>query len=336
MIKDFAGIRFARFEYFYYCAPILLLVLIVIGYNYYKKSSIINLLIKDKDPSDVFVNYSPYKLIFKSLAFAFGSLFLFIALLRPQWFEREEVLNTQGRDLIIALDVSRSMLAQDFKPNRLEFTKAKIKKLLQYLSCERVGLIIFSGSAMVQCPLTSDYDAFGLFLDQLDVDTIASGGTIIAQALTKALDVHKKKNTKGLTIVTIFTDGEDFSPNLASIAKQVYEEGISLITFGVGTQQGAPIPLLGEQGESIGHQKDEQGKVVISQLNEEVLQHLSTDLGGRYIHCQKNDSDIKQLVKWVNRFEKQELSERKIKKKKDHYQYFAGGALICFLIEWLL
>ena len=336
MIKDFFGIRFARFEYFYYCAPIVFLILFFIWYSYYKKSTIINLLIKDRDPSDVFVNYVPLKLAVKSVLLALGSILLFIALLRPQWFEVEEILNTQGRDLIIVFDVSRSMLAQDCKPNRLEFTKEKIKKLLPYLSCERVGLIIFSGAAMVQCPLTSDYDAFLLFLDQLDVDTIASGGTIIAQALTKALDVHKKKNTKCSTIVTIFTDGEDFSPNLAPIAKQAYEEGISLITFGVGTEQGAPIPLINEDGEFIGHQKDEHGKVVISQLNEEVLQQLSTDLGGRYIHCQENNSDIKQLVKWVNQFEKEELFERKIKKKSDRYHYFAGGALICFLIEWLL
>lgn len=336
MIKDFAGIRFARFEYFYYCLPIILLVLFFIWYSYYKKSSIISLLINDRDPSEVFVNYYPFKLIIKSVALTLGLLLLFISLLRPQWFEKEEILNTQGRDLMIALDVSRSMLAQDYSPNRLEFTKEKIKKLLHYLSCERVGLIIFSGTAMVQCPLTSDYDAFLLFLDQLDVETIASGGTIISHALTKALEVHKKKNTKSSTILTIFTDGEDFSTDLASIAQHVYEEGISLITFGIGTQQGAPIPLINEQGEHIGHQKDEQGKVVISQLNESMLKKLSHDLGGRYIHCQESDSDIKQLVKWVNRFEKEELSERKIKKKKDRYHYFAFGALICFLIEWLL
>ena len=336
MIKDLLGIRFARFEYVYYCAPIVIVLLCIIWYNYYKKETILKQLIQDKDPTEVFQHYWPFKNMAQAIAFSLGSMFLFIALLRPQWSEREELLHTQGRDLIIALDVSRSMLAQDCKPNRLTCTKEKIKKLLHHLSCERVGLIIFSGSALVQCPVTSDYDAFLLFLDQLDVDTSASGGNIIANALAKVLYVHKKNNTLSPTIVTIFTDGEDFSPNLAPIAQQAHEEGISLFTIGIGTAQGAPIPLLDEQGAHVGHQKDEQGKVVISQLNEPMLQQLSNQLGGHYIRLTENDADIKQLVHFVNQFAKEEQTERKIKKKKDRYHYFALAALICFLIEWLL
>src|SRR5207244_4500475 len=120
-------------------------------------------------------HFSPFKKTVKSIFLVLGITFLCIALLRPQWDKTEQKIAQEGRDLFIALDVSRSMLAKDCAPNRLECAKSKIKELVRNLSCERVGLILFSGSALVQCPLTSDYSAFHMFLDQVDVETISSG-----------------------------------------------------------------------------------------------------------------------------------------------------------------
>jgi Ca-activated chloride channel family protein len=252
--------------------------------------------------------------IIKLILLSIGLIFLFLALLHPRWNKREENVAQEGRDLFIALDVSRSMLAQDFKPNRLEFAKNKIKELVRQLSCERVGLILFSGATVMQCPLTSDHAAFALFLDSVDVETISSGTTALDKAIKRAIESFKKMPERKHKILIMFTDGEDFSHNLSGVKRDALQANMSIFTLGVGTTEGEPVPVVDAQGNKKEYLRDEKGSVVISRLNEEVLRKLAEESGGNYMPSTHDKADINALVKLVQQFEKE-----KIKKKK--YQF---------------
>jgi Ca-activated chloride channel family protein len=281
-------------------------------------------------------NFSVPRNIIKMVCMSLGILCLLIALLHPQWSRKEQVVSQRGRDVFIALDVSRSMLATDCAPNRLACAKEKIKKLVRSLSCERVGLILFSGSAFVQCPLTDDYGAFFMFLDQVDVETISSGTTALDQALKITLDAFAGMPKKKNKLLIIFTDGEDFSSNLRGLKQQAQEANLRIFAFGVGTSEGAPIPLFDEHGKSTGHQKDEYGKIVISRLNDGILRTLAQDAGGKYLSVTQDSSDVHQLVSSIESFEKEHLDDKSVSELEEQYQYFLLASFFLFALEWLL
>ncbi|EKD23342.1 MAG: von Willebrand factor (vWA) type A protein, partial [uncultured bacterium] len=270
------GVIFAAFQNLVFL-PILVILIIFLIWRFLKTKNIINKLGCESNKSRksfLFKNYSSKKNVIKLILLITAVIFIFVALLRPQFNigdKKQEFVNQKGRDLFIAIDISRSMLAQDLKPNRLEFAKQKIKKLVSNLKAERVCLIIFSGASIVQCPLTSDYGAFFMFLDQLDVETISSGTTALDQPINQVLSVLNTQKNKKTKLLVIFTDGEDFSSNLAYVREQAVSNGLKIFTMGVGTVQGAPIPFINEMGEIQGHIKDDSGKVVISKLNEGIL-----------------------------------------------------------------
>jgi len=279
-------------------------------------------------------SFARQKMRIMFLTLAIGALFL--AFLRPQWNRIEEVVMQEGRDVYIGLDVSKSMLAVDCKPNRLEHAKQKIKVLLSTLSCERVGLILFSGSAFVQCPLTSDYSAFYIYLNAVNAELISSGTTALDKAIQVALSsfgtIQERKNK----LLVLFTDGEDFSHNLAGIKKEAMEQNLSIFTVGVGSLEGAPVPLFDAYGVAQGHQKDAKGAIVISRLNEGILHTLSHDAGGKYIRSTDNNDDISLLVKEIQSRKKEIVGEQKHASFEDQYHYFVLFSLICLICEWLL
>ena len=281
-------------------------------------------------------HFSPTKQILKTVFMGIGLLFLLLALLRPQWHKKEETVAQHGRDLFVALDVSRSMVATDCQPDRLTCAKEKIKRLLTQLKCERVGLILFSGSAFVQCPLTSDFSAFHLFLDQVDVETISSGTTALDQALKQALQAFEQMKDKKNKLLVMFTDGEDFSRNLHEYKQRAQAENLHVFTVGVGTTQGAPIPLFDAHGKQVGHQKDAKGNVVISHLNEGTLHTLARDAGGTYIRLTQDDSDVHKLVRQIQAFKKERIEDKTFNRLEDQYPYFLLVSFICFAFEWLL
>src|SRR5260221_3298056 len=200
-------------------------LLLVLGYRYAKRRSVIRML-AEKRPS-LFANISLMKSSVKMGCMGFGILFLFIALLRPQWNESEEIVMQEGRDLYIALDISRSMLATDSLPTRLVWAKEKIKKLVKKLSCDRVGLILFSGTAFVQCPLTADYSAFFMYLDAVDAELISSGTTALGTAITQALTSFAAMPETKSKLLVIFTDGEDFSSDLMLVKQRAVHAVLS-------------------------------------------------------------------------------------------------------------
>lgn len=316
--------------------PLLLIVFLLLFYRVSTQYKIVKLLSHERHRSRLLLYYSPIKKMGKAFFFLLGTFFLWIALARPAGSEYQEIVGQQGRDLFIGLDISRSMLAQDKKPNRLYFAKEKIKKLLKSLHAERVGLIVFSGSTFVQCPLTKDYGAFSMYLDQLDVETISSGTTALDKAIECALQAFKNVGQRKNKLLLLFTDGEDFSSNLSGIKKEAIKEGMHIMTVGIGTVDGAPIPLYDAQGNQTGHQKDQQGSVVISRLNEPVLRNLAQDSGGAYVTATDDDRDINMIVKTVSLFEKERLDDASCKHIVEYYHYGLFASFICFAVEWLL
>lgn len=284
----------------------------------------------------LFQHLSPSKNIVKMILSFISILFLLLALMRPQWNKKEEVVAQEGRDLFVALDISRSMLATDLQPDRLTLAKQKIKQLLQRLDAERVGLILFSGSAFVQCPLTADRSAFNLYLDQVDVETISSGSTAIDQALKEALRAFNRVPERKNKLLVLFTDGEDFSSNLSSFKQEAQKENLRVFTIGVGTPEGAPIPLYDALGKRVGHQQDEKGGVVITRLNEGILRTLAHDAGGVYMRTTPDDTDMKTLVNHVHAFEKEKLEDKTFSQLEEQYPYFLLVSFISLVIEWLL
>lgn len=309
---------------------------VVVLYRTYRLTIAVNQLAVAKWRYYLVPSYSPRITIFKSLLLLAGLVFLCIALVRPTWGEQQEVVEQVGRELFIGLDISRSMLASDIQPNRLTFAKSKIRRLVRMLAADRVGLLVFAGDALIQCPLTRDTAAFNLFLDAIDAQTISSGTTALDQALTKMIGVFSSMPTRKNKVIVIFTDGEDFSSNLREVRQKAQEMGIHIFTYGVGTVQGAPVPLIDDQGNAVGHQQDEQGTVVISRLNEGILRNLAAESGGVYITPTQEENDLEQLRTYVERYEKEKFEDKEVSTKQERYYYFLLGAFVCLLLEWVL
>lgn len=286
--------------------------------------------------ADLVPHFSPTRMILKLILMGIGLLFLCIALLRPQGKSMENQVMQEGRNVYFALDISRSMLAQDVAPTRLACAKEKIKQIATRLTCEQVGLIVFSEFAHVQCPLTSDMSAFTAFLNQIDVETISSGATSLDKAVSATLTAFEHVPTQKSKLLIIVTDGEDFSTSLASVKKQAQEQQLHLFALGIGSPEGAPIPLFDPLGSPMGHQKDDVGTIVISQLNETGLRSLTHDLGGEYIRITNDDTDVALLAKKIQSFEKEAMGNATIKRFEEQYPFFAIVSFLCFLLEWLL
>ena len=329
------GINFVAAQYAF-CLVLVGIASIAVMYRTYRLTVAVNQLAIAAWRYYLIPHYSPSKTFFKSILLLLALISLCIALLRPTWGLKQEVVEQEGRELFVGLDISRSMLAADVQPNRLTFAKAKISRLLRLLGADRVGLLVFAGDAFVQCPLTRDTAAFNLFLDAVDAQTISSGTTALDQALTKMIAVFSGMATRKNKVIVIFTDGEDFSSNLRAVKQKAHEMGIHIFTYGVGTAQGAPVPVINEQGVAVGHQQDEQGAVVISRLNEGILRNLSTESGGVYITPTQEDEDLRLLVKYVEKYEKEKFEDKEVSTKQERYYYFLIGAFVCLLIEWIL
>ncbi len=261
---------------------------------------------------------------------------LFIAFLRPQWSKQEQTVIQEGRDVLVLLDISGSMRAQDLKPNRISFAKLKIRSLLQQLTCERMGLILFSGTAFLQCPMTADQAAFLMFLENVDPESISSGTTALDQALAKAVETFKQAGERQHKLVLLLTGGEDFSMHLDEIKTQAAKAGISLFALGIGTPEGAPIPKFDAYGKQQGHETDEQGAIALSKLNEQTLQDLAKALNGTYQRAAYGEDDIANIVRFVQSHEKERYENKTVSLYHDQYPWFLGAAWILLALEWLL
>jgi len=268
---------------------------------------------------------------------ALGSMWF--ALLRVSYDSGEYVQREEcARDVIIALDISKSMLARDVNPSRLECSKRKIGQLMKALNMERVGLVLFSQHACVHCPLTSDKNAFSVLLDAVDDDVLSSGGTTaLDQALYAAIKICEQSGQQHKKLLLVLTDGEDFSENLKKARDDARRVGLRIGLFGIGTLDGAPIPLRTREGTIQGHQRDQQGNIVISRLQPHLLQAIAQEFGGTYCNVDmQGDSDIHHMVQWVKKHEAAVFTTREHEVRGE---LFMVGALIAcgaLLIAWLI
>ncbi|MCB9492920.1 MAG: VWA domain-containing protein [Epsilonproteobacteria bacterium] len=332
---NFLNIHFAGAERIIW-APLFLIGIFLVVRNLVRIKKIVSILVYPTHEKMLLKNFSRAKLALKTFLFSASLVLIFFALLQPQWGKKDQVIQQEGRDLVIILDISRSMLAKDIKPSRLDFAKHKIRSLLERLTFERVALVLFSGSAFIQCPLTADHAAFLMFLDHVDVETISSGTTSIDKALSKTVEIFENTEGKKHKLALLVTDGEDYSVNLDSSKSHAIKENITLLALGVGTPDGAPIPIIDHAGNQRGHELDEFGKVALTKLNEPLLKDICSSLHGTYLTCSYDDSDLSQLTKKIQSFEKEKFMDKKLSLYEDQYPLFLAAAWVLLVLDWIL
>jgi Ca-activated chloride channel family protein len=270
-------------------------------------------------------------------------LFLIIGLANPQVGTKEVERKRQGIDLVIALDVSNSMKAQDIKPSRLERAKQLIYNLLDTLQDDRIGLIIFAGVPDALTPLTNDKDAVKIFLESVDTDIISQQGTSLTQAIELAMrmmslkeEEQADKKTNREKLMLIISDGEDHDEGAVQKAKEASENGFIIHTIGMGSTNGAPIPVF-RDGQQIGYLTDEFGSIVITKMNSELMQEIANVGNGKFISAnQSGFVSINPIVEQIEKMQKQEFQAMKFKEWDNHFQYFLGIALFVLFIELML
>lgn len=270
------------------------------------------------------------KLVIRSIYFA---LFI-IALLSPSFGGIKKEIKSIGKDIYIAVDLSKSMDAFDIQPSRLVKVKYELKNIIKAFSSDRIGIVIFSSEAFLQCPLTYDQSALSLFIETLNTRLVPREGTDLAPALNLAL--KKQTGTENTTtkkqskVIIIISDGEDFGENTKAIAHDIKKNNIKLFTLGVGTKEGSKIPLRG------GFKRDKDGKVVISKLNSASLKELARITGGSYFEINKTRNDITRLINAINQIEGELRDTRKTDVSANKYYWFLILALLPFMVADVL
>ena len=279
--------------------------------------------------------YNPKRVRSKTHLYLITTALFIIALARPQWGFHWEQIHRKGLDIMVVLDTSNSMLAQDIKPNRLDRAKLGLQDLANRLSTDRIGLIAFAGSSFLQCPLTIDYAAFLMTLDDLYAGIIPRGGTQIGQALKTAADSFDPK-TGGDKVILLITDGEAHKDEAENIIKELKDKNIKVFCVGVGTQDGELIPVPDAQG-GLSFLKDREGRVVKTSLDEQFIQQIAVDTGGSYVRSLAGDFGLERIYEQgISLLQRADEESRMVKKygERFHYPLLAGALLL--LLESLL
>jgi Ca-activated chloride channel family protein len=245
-----------------------------------------------------------------------------------------KTVKRQGVDIVFALDVSKSMLAEDIAPNRLEKSKQIITKIIDKLGSDRVGIIIYAGNAYPLLPITTDQGAAKMFLQNAGPDLVSSQGTAINEAL-KLAKTFFDDDTQTNRFLFIVSDGEDHEENSGQIAKEILDEGIRTFTIGIGSNKGAPIPIK-RNGRFIGYKKDNKDEVVITKLNVETLKEIAKNGKGKYIYGNKTSKTIEYVEDLLLKADKKEFETKQFSDYKDQFQWFVGIGLLFLVIDVFL
>ncbi len=276
--------------------------------------------------------FSRGKAVFRALLLLGCFAFFILALARPQWGMRLETVRRRGVDILVALDTSYSMNAEDVAPTRLAKAKAEVRSLLGRLKGDRMGLISFAGSAVVQCPLTLDYGAISLFLDVANTESIPDPGTSLAAAITTANAAFIAKERK-YKVLIILTDGEDLEGQVEPAVDKAKEAGVIIYTVGIGSPDGRPIPIRDAKGDIVEYRKDPNGQVVISRLDEKALAQIAARTGGRYFRATTAEGELDDLYGEISQMEKKELESKLYQNFEDRFQYPLTLALLLLVAE---
>lgn len=271
------------------------------------------------------------RVVLKFILFCGAVALVVLAAARPQFGSKLREEKARGVEMMLVVDVSNSMLAEDFEPNRLERTKYAINRLFDGLKQDRVGLIVFAGEPRVQLPITSDYRMAKAFARRIDPSQVSVQGTAIGKALEQALlSFSGETDEKRSRAIILITDGENHDDNAVAVAKRAAEQGIRIYTIGIGTPEGAPIEIDGE------FIRDEQGEMVVSKLNEEMLAQIADLTGGAYVRATKQDIGLDEIVRSINEMEQSELSTVRFEEFNEQYQYLLIAALVLLVAEFFL
>ncbi len=261
--------------------------------------------------------------------------FMVLAVSGPQIGTRMVEVKRRGVDIIIAVDCSKSMQAEDIKPTRLVKAKRELSTLISKLNGDRVGIIAFAGIAFRQCPLTLDYNAAKMFLDIIDTDLIPYPGTEMDKAINLAIESFSRKERKYKALI-LLTDGENHSKGMMASVNEAKKEGIKIFTVGIGTPDGEPIPIHDENGNTTGYKKDKKGAVVMSRLDEKSLREIALKTGGRYFRSTPGGSEIENIYEEISGMDKKQLQSKLASQYEDRYQYFVLLVLILLIMEFLV
>jgi len=271
-----------------------------------------------------------WKFILSTLALTF----LILAVANPQIGSKLQEVKRKGVEVIIALDVSNSMLAEDIKPNRLDAAKHAISKLIDNLSGNNIGLIVFAGDAYTQLPVTSDYSAAKMFLSAINTNIVPVQGTAIGKAIEQAEKSFKTDDSKNKALI-IITDGENHEDDAVKIAEEAHKKGIIVNTIGLGSQKGTPIPVYDRFGRK-DYRKDKDGNIIMTKLNEKLLADIARAGGGSFIVADNSGFGLKKIVENIESMDKQEFDSKIYSDYESRFQYFAGLAIFFLILELIV
>jgi Ca-activated chloride channel homolog len=289
------------------------------------------------DP-DLLINlipeYSASRPILKFILLSIALIFLVLGIAGPQFGSKLTEVKKKGIEVIIALDVSNSMLATDIQPSRLERAKQSIAKLVDQMSNDKIGMVVFAGDAYTQLPITTDYVSAKVFLDAIHTDMVPIQGTAIGKAIDLAANSFSP-DEKSKKAIILITDGENFEDDAPKAANSAAEKGIVVHAIGIGLPQGAPLPIPGNYGQQ-NFRKDKDGNIVISKLNESLLQQVSSAGGGIYVRANNTSIGLNTIMEALDKLQKTEIESKIYSDYDDRFQYFFAIALILFFVEVLI
>jgi Ca-activated chloride channel family protein len=262
--------------------------------------------------------------------------FLVLALANPQKGTSIEKKERTGTDLMVCLDVSNSMLAEDLKPNRISRAKQALTQLVNQLEGDRVGIVVFAGTSFVHLPITSDYTAAKTFIDVIDTKLIETQGTAIAECLEKAFSsFENQEQTKRSRSIILISDGEDNEEGALDVTKDIAKDGVVINTIGLGQTEGTPIPVYDRHGQSQ-YKKDANGNIVLTKLNETLLKNIAKEGNGVYIRANNTSIGLDNILARINKMEKNEYEAIAYKNYDSKFYIFACIALFFLLLEWIV
>lgn len=325
--------RFGNPDFFWALLLIPLFIILFVWMMYRKKSALKRFgeyqFIKRLIP-DISTN----RLVFKFILLMFAYVLIIIGMANPQIGSKLEKIERKGIDLVIAIDVSESMLAQDIKPNRLQRARQAISRMVDELGNDRIGIVVFAGKAYTQLPITTDYSAVRMFVSNISTEIVPVQGTAIAEAINLAIDLFDESETEKAIIV--ISDGEDHEGDVMQAAKNAVEKNIRIYTIGMGLPDGAPIPVIDRSGIQQGFKRDRNNNTVISKLDENMLKSIAEAGNGNYVRANNTQVGLRIIFDEISQLEKTEFESRMFTDYEDRFQYFLAPALLLLLIEFLI
>ena len=274
-------------------------------------------------------SYSRAKTWVRLTLFSIGFFCLVIGLSRPQIGAKLKEHKTRGAEIMIVLDVSNSMLAEDYSPNRLERARLAISRLVDKLRDDRIGLVVFAGNSFVQLPITTDYVSAKMFLSSISTESVTIQGTAIGEAINTAVKSFSAQSEKSRAVIVI-TDGENHEDDPVQAASQAAQLGVKVYTIGVGSPEGKPIPVGGEL------MKDKDGNIVVTRLDEAVLRDVASAGGGLYVRAGNNEFGLNPIIEDIRKMDDEEFNSIVFEEYDEQFASFLAIALLFFVVEMLV